>query len=113
MAVPETEYEKTDKLSSENDQSYQEELELKDYILENLETGMVSHTLEKVDARLEAQDNNEKYDLTVTQHPDSGSWIRASPEDGSEVYRKRIDFFPQTEAGIEAILDGETLDRAY
>jgi len=47
MAVPETEYEKTDKLSSENDQSYQEELELKDYILENLETGMVSHTLEK------------------------------------------------------------------
>lgn len=88
-----------------------EELVLENYELEDIETERISHgSLEEIEATLEYE--HRTYELIITEQPDRGAKVRASPESRTEVYSGRLSILP-SEENVEEILESETLDRTY
>lgn len=112
MAISHDWYEERDNTSDAADTlEPQDELTLDSYEIEEVNFGKVLHGLAKVDVIL--SQNNQTYELTVTEHPDRNAKMRASEQDGTAVYLGRTAVVPMTDETIEETLEGKTLDRIY
>ena len=87
-----------------------EELALEGHEISNVEAGSISHGLDKVDAALE-QDGI-SYQITISEYGRQAR-VRATRENGKDVYTGRTSHVPFTEERIEDLLEGETLKRTY